>query len=290
MAISLGTGGTGGIYYPYGGGVAEIITKHVPDLTCTAEVTAASVANVRMVHTGELQMGEIMNDVGWEAYNGAGRFEGEKLADVRALFQMYPHHWYFVTLEKSPIYTIEDMVGKRVSSGAPGSGTEYQFTNMITALGYTQDDFKISRLSFSENVTALRDGTIDVGSWSVGSPVSSVLELSMTHDIRIIPFSPEEQEKIVTDFPFYFKGDIPGGIYRGVDEVVPSVCVGNIIVVREDMQYRAAYEIVKAVFGNLDYLRMVHAAAEGTTLELGPVVPIPLHPGAERYFKDKGVL
>ncbi|GAJ20302.1 unnamed protein product, partial [marine sediment metagenome] len=115
----------------------------------TAEVTAASVANARMVHTGDLEMAEVMDDVAWEASTGTGKFEGERLDDIRALWQMYPHHWYFVTLKGSPIYTIEDMVGKKVSSGAPGSGTEFQFTNMITALGYTHDDFVISRLSFA---------------------------------------------------------------------------------------------------------------------------------------------
>lgn len=293
MSLSIGTGGVGGVYYPYGGGLAEIITKNIPGFKATAEVTAASVANVRMVQTGALQLALVMDDTAWEAYEGKGKFAAEgKLENLRSLFQMYPNYYKIVTLKEYPIYKIEDLKGKRVSIGAPGSGTELKFINLITALGMTRADFKESRLSFAEQVTALKDKTIDAGCWSVALGASTIIDIATTHDIRIIPFSPEEQKKITTAFPFYFTGIVPKGTYRGVTADVPTLWVGNTVVAHKDLPDRAAYEIVKAVFDpkNLEYLRIVHSAAKDTVLERAAIVPIPLHPGAERFFKEKGVL
>ena len=288
MALSIGTGGVGGIFFPYGGGVAEIITDHVPGLTATAEVTGASVANVRMVNAGEVEIGHSTSDIAFLAFNGMGIFEGEDLTALRALFYTYPSHFYLVTLADSGIHSVADIVGRRISTGAPGSATEVQAVSVLTALGHSMDDFTVSRLSFAENVTALRDGVIDVGAWTVGFPTSSIIDLATTHDIRIIPLSPEEQAKVIAAHPYYHADAIPAGGYRGVDEPVPTIGVGNIYVVHEDMQFRAVYEILKAVYENLDFLRMVHVAAQLTTLETGAISPIPLHDGAERFFRDRG--
>ncbi|MCL0030058.1 TAXI family TRAP transporter solute-binding subunit [Dehalococcoidia bacterium] len=290
MALSIGTGGVGGIAFPYGGGVAEIITDHVPGLTATAEVTGAAVANVRLVNAGEVKIGHASTCVAYTAFHGIGVFEGEEMPALRALFYLYPSFFYLVTLADSGIYSIADIVGRRISTGAPGSGTEVITVKVLTALGYSLDDFIVSRLSFAENVTALRDGVIDVGAWVAGLPVASIIDIATTHDIRIIPLSPEEQAKVIAAHPYYHADAVPAGEYRGVDEPVPTIGVGNIYVVRKDMQYRAVYEILKAVFENLDFLRKVHVAAELTKLETGAMSPIPLHPGAERFFRDRGII
>ncbi|MCL0091180.1 TAXI family TRAP transporter solute-binding subunit [Dehalococcoidia bacterium] len=290
MALSIGTGGVGGIYFPYGGGVAEIITDHVPGLTATAEVTGASVANVRLLMAGEIELGMATAGVVYTAFHGKGPFVGEEMPALRALFHPYPSFFHLVTLEGSGIYSVADMVGRRISIGAPGSGTEVMTVDVLTALGYSLDDFIVSRLSFAEQVTALRDGVIDVGAWQVGFPTSSIIDLATTHDIRIIPLSPEEQAKVIAAHPYYHADAVPAGGYRGVDEPVPTVGVGNLFVVHEDMQYRAVYEILKAVYENLDFLRKVHVAAELTRLETGAISPIPLHPGAERFFRDRGII
>jgi TRAP transporter TAXI family solute receptor len=289
MFLSIGTGGVGGIYYVYGGGMAKVITEHVPELTATAEVTGASVANVRFIHAGEMELGFSMACVAWDAHHGTGAFKGEHLYSLRGLFYLYPsfHHW--VTLAGSGIYSVADVVGRSISIGSPGSGTEVQATAVIEALGYTLADFDIHRLSFAENVVALRDGVIDVGVWTVGAGAASIIDIATTHDIRIIPFSPEELATIYEAHPIYPGGMLPAGTYRGVGDV-PLPTVPNIIVVHEDLPYRVAYEILRAVFDNLDYLRVVHVAAHHTTLEAGPVTGIPLHPGAERFFRDRGVL
>lgn len=289
MFLTIGTGGVGGIYFPYGGGMAELISDIVPELTATAEVTGASVVNVRFVSAGDVDLGLTMACVAWDAHHGTGRFEGEHLYSLRGLFAMYPsfHHW--VTLAGSGIYSVADVVGRSISIGSPGSGTEVQATAIIEALGFTHDDFDIHRLSFAENVVALRDGVIDVGVWTVGAGTASIIDIATTHDIRIIPFSPEELARIFEAHPTYPAGILPAGTYPGVPDV-PLPTVPNIVVVHEDLPYRAVYEILTAIFDNLDDLRAIHAAAYATTLETGPVTGIPLHPGAERFFRDRGVL
>ena len=290
MALSIATGGVGGVYFPYGGGVAEIITDHVPGLTATAEVTGASVANLRLVHAGEVEIGHTTTCIAYKAFHGKGVFEGEDFTALRALLFTHPSFFRLVTLADSGIYSIADIVGRRISIGAPGSGTEVTTTDVLTALGHSLDDFIVSRLSFAEQVTALRDGVIDVGAFLGGFPMSSVIDIATTHDIRIIPFSPEEQAKVLAAHPYYHADAVPAGGYRGVDEPVPTIGKGNIYVVHKDMQYRAVYEILRAVFENLDFLRKVHVAAEWTRLETGPMSPIPLHPGAERFFRDRGII
>jgi TRAP transporter TAXI family solute receptor len=292
MFLSIGTGGVGGIYFPYGGGVAEIINRNIPGFRATAEVTAASIANVRLLQRGDVKLAMTTDDVAWTAYHGKDRFAAEgKLDNLRALFQMFPSFFHIITLKDYPIYRIEDLRGRRVSIGPPGSATELMTTNVITALGMTHADFKVSRLSLAEKITALRDRTIDAGSWVVGLGAAAIIDIATTHDIRLVPLSPEEQKKVIAAHPYYWASTLPKGVFRGVGDV-PTVSIGNTLVVHKDLQYRAAYEIVRAVFDpeNLDFLRRVHAAAELTTLEKAAMVPIPLHPGAERFFREKGVL
>ena len=248
-------------------------------------------ANVRLIDSKEAIFGEAQCDVAMEAYSGIGRFEGEKLDCLRGLFCMYPEYVHLVTLAKTPIYTIADIVGKRFSTGSPGSGVEYTVHYLMEALGYTDDDFKISRLGLSESAAALKDGTIDVAAMGPGGvPLSAVIDISTTHDIRLIPITPEDVDKVNALYPYFSAGDIKAGSYRGIDEDAPSLYIGSMVLCHKDVQYRAAYEIVKVVMENLDYMRTVHAAANHTTLENGPNVKIPLHPGAERYYRDMGIL
>jgi len=288
--ISIASCGTGGGYYVYAGGLADLINKHVPGVKATAEVTGCSVANVRLVAQKEAAIGFLMGDVAWESFNGAGRFKGEKIDSIRAIFAMYPDWWTWITTQDTNIKSVSDMVGKKVSSGSPGSGVEYMFNNLISALGYKPKDFKISRLSFADQVNALKDKVIDVGSWSTAMGTSSIIDLATTHPIRIIPLSEEEIKKITGKYSFYFRGKIPAGAYPGVEKAVPTIYTPNIAVVHKDLSEELVYEIVKAIFENIEELQKVHPCAVDTTLENAPNVPVPLHPGAEKYFREKGVL
>lgn len=288
--ISIGTGGTGGVYYPYGGGVAEIWTKYVKGVRAVAEVTGASVENTKLCHRGETLFGEIMNDVAYQAYNGIGKFEG-KPQNIRGMFEMYPHHYHVVALKKSGVDSIYDIKGRKVSVGAPASGTEYK-TNLVLqeALGIPYDSFNVFRLSFTETANALKDGTIEVGIWDVAAPTSSVMDLSTTHDIKMISFSPEEIKKIVTKFPFYSEFMLAANTYRGQDYDVRNPSVWNTFICNADVDEELVYKLTKAVFEHQDYMIKIHPFAKYTTPENAVKhAVIPLHPGAIKYMKEKGV-
>jgi TRAP transporter TAXI family solute receptor len=288
--ISIGTGGTGGVYYPYGGGVAEIWTKYVKGVRAVAEVTGASVENTKLCHRGETLFGEIMNDVAYQAYNGIGKFEG-KPQKIRGMFEMYPHHYHVVALKKSGVNSIYDIKGKKVSVGAPASGTEYK-TNLVLqeALGIPYSSFNVFRLSFTETANALKDGTIQVGIWDVAAPTSSVMDLSTTHDIRVISFTPEEIKKIVEKFPFYSEFTMSANTYRGQDYDVRNPSVWNTFICSADVDGELVYNLTKAVFEHQDYMIKIHPFARYTTPENAVKhAVIPLHPGAIKYLEEKGI-
>jgi len=184
--LGIGTGGTGGIYYPYGGGVAEIWTRYVPGVRAVAEVTGASVENVKLASKGETVVGEVMGDVAVAGYNGTSKFKGKK-QKILSMAIMYPNLLQLVTLKKSPITNVEQIKGKTISSGSPGSGTNFMAEVVFKALGIPLNSYKDTRLSFTESSNALRDGTIKLGTWSVGPGTSSIMDLATTHDVRIIP-------------------------------------------------------------------------------------------------------
>ncbi|MBN2033975.1 MAG: TAXI family TRAP transporter solute-binding subunit [Deltaproteobacteria bacterium] len=287
--ISIAAGGTGGVYYPYGGGLAEIWSRHVPGVQAVAEVTGASVENIRLVNRGESLTGEVMNDAAYQAYFAEGRFEG-KPQKVLGMFQMYPHHYHVVALKGSGIKTIYDIKGKHVSVGAPASGTEFKTNLVFKALGISYDDFKVHRLSFTENANALKDKTIDVGIWDVAAPTSSIMDLATTREIALISFSEADIKKICDTYPFYSPFVLPPNTYKGVDYAVHNPSVWNTVLCNASVPEDLVYKLVKAVFDHQDYLQMIHPFAKYTTPENALVAsPIPLHPGAIKYYRELGL-
>jgi TRAP transporter TAXI family solute receptor len=291
LRLTIASGGTGGVYYPYAGTLAEIINQKIPNVFATAEVTGASVENVRLVGKKETTFGLTMNDTLFQAYTGEGKFKGSKIDSLRTVVQMYPNQYQIVTLKKSGIRKLSDLKGKRVSVGAPGSGTEYKTNLVLPLLGIKYSDFKVYRLSFSENTTALKDGTIDVGIWSVAPPTSSIIDLATTHDIELIPFTKEEVEKVERAYPYYSSWVIPKNTYRGQTTDVLTIAVWNSIVCHKDTPEDLIYKITKALFENKKMLVETHKIAEFTTPETSAKKsPIPIHPGALKYYKEIGVL
>ena len=287
--IGIGTGGTGGIYYPYGGGVAEIWSKYVPGIQAVAEVTGASVENVKLADKGETVFGEVMGDVALAGFQGEGKFKGKK-HDILSMAIMYPNLLQVVTLKNSGITNIEQIKGKRISSGSPGSGTNFMAEAVMKAVGIPLDSFKDSRLSFTETANALRDGTIDVGFWSVGPGTSSILDLATTHDIVIIPITPEQTQKVLTSNDTYASVDLAGGVYRGVAKPVPTIGVWNVMICQKSLTEDMVYKLVAALYEHNDYLRKIHPSAAYTTPENAvKYSPIPLHPGTVKYLKEKGI-
>jgi len=287
--VSIGTGGTGGIYYPYGGGVAEIWSKYVKDVKAVAEVTGASVENVKLAHKGETVIGEVMGDVAVAGLKGLSKFKGKK-HNILSMAIMYPNLLQIVTLKKSGITNIEQVKGLSISSGSPGSGTNFMAETVFKALGIPLDSYKDSRLSFTESANALRDGTIDVGVWSVGPGTSSILDLATTHDIHILSFTPEQTEKILTYNKTYSAVELAGGVYRGVDQAVPTIGVWNVMICQASLKTDLVYSLVKALYDHNDYLLKIHPSASYTTPENAvKYSPIPLHPGTIKYLQEKGV-
>jgi TRAP transporter TAXI family solute receptor len=287
--VSIGTGGTGGIYYPYGGGVAEIWSKYVKGVKAVAEVTGASVENVKLAHKGETVIGEVMGDVAVAGLQGLSKFKGKK-HNILSMAIMYPNLLQIVTLKKSGITNIEQVKGRSISSGSPGSGTNFMAETVFKALGIPLDSYKDSRLSFTESANALRDGTIEVGVWSVGPGTSSILDLATTHDIHILSFTPAQTEKILAYNKTYSAVELAGGVYRGVDQAVPTIGVWNVMICQASLKTDLVYSLVKALYDHNDYLLKIHPSASYTTpANAVKYSPIPLHPGTIKYLQEKGV-
>lgn len=287
--LSIATGGTGGVYFPYGGGLAELINNHVDGYTASAEVTGASVENMALISRFDSDLAIGLADTVHAAYQGADPFEDRAIPEVRALASIYPNAVQIVTLDDSGITSLEDLRGKRVSVGAPGSGTEVSAQTLLEANGITYDDFEPQRLNFNETADALRDGDIDAGFWSVGPPTSSIMNLATTRDISIVELTDEQIANAVEAEPAFAGYTLREGIYEGIEEPVQTISTPNVLVVHEDMDEELAYQITSTMFNNVDELIAIHPAANDTTVEFAlSSTPIPMHPGALRYYEETG--
>ena len=287
--LSIATGGTGGVYYPIGGGFAEMINNHIDGAQATAEVTGASVENMGLIMRGDADLALVLADTAYQAYTGTGDFEGRQIENTRALASVYPNAVQLVTLAESDIHSIADLAGKRVSVGAPGSGTELNARALLEANGVSYSDFTPQRLNFNETADAIRDGDIDAGFWSVGPPTSSILNLAATRDIRLIGLSDEEIANAQEVEAVFAPYELAAGMYDGMDEAVQTIGIPNVLVVNADMDEELAYQLTQLLFENTDELIAVHPAANDTTVEFTMnSTPVPLHPGAIRYFEEVG--
>ena len=287
--LSIATGGTGGVYYPMGGGLAEIVNTHVEGYAATAEVTGASVENMGLVATGDADLAIGLADTVYQAQTGTGRFEGQRLETIRSLASLYANMIQIVTLADSGIASLDDLRGKRVSVGAPGSGTEVNAETVLGANGITYDDIDAQRLNFNETADALANGDIDAGFWSVGAPTSSILNLATAHAIRIVALSDEEIAAARSANALFARTTLAGGLYEGVDDDVAVLGVPNVLVASSEMSEDLAYAVAKAMFENIADLQAVHPAAQQTTVAFTlEATPVPLHPGAIRYYEEIG--
>ncbi|MAP34988.1 MAG: C4-dicarboxylate ABC transporter substrate-binding protein [Halomonas sp.] len=287
--LSIATGGTGGVYYPIGGGFAEMINEHIEGAQATAEVTGASVENMGLIMRGDADMALALADTVYQAYTGTGDFDGRQIENTRALASVYPNAVQLVTLAESDIQSIADLAGKRVSVGAPGSGTELNARALLEANGVNYEDFTPQRLNFNETADAIRDGDIDAGFWSVGPPTSSILNLAATRDIRLISLTDEEIANAQEAEAVFAPYELAAGMYDGMDEAVQTIGIPNVLVVNSDMDEELAYQLTQLLFENTDELIAVHPAANDTTIEFTMnSTPVPLHPGAIRYFEEVG--
>ncbi len=286
--LSIATGGTGGVYFPIGGGIAELINQHLDGYMAVAEVTGASVENMGLISRGDSDFAIALADTVQQAHAGTGAFEGRQIADLRALAAIYPNAVQIVALDGSGIGGLQDLKGKRVSVGAPGSGTEVNAQTLLEANGISYDDFTPERLNFNETADALRDGDIDAGIWSVGPPTSSIMNLAATSDINLIGLTEDEIAKAQEAEPVFAPYTLKADTYDGID-AIDTISIPNALVVHAEMDDELAYQVTKLIFERVDDLRAIHPAANDTTVEFTmSSTPIPLHPGAIRYFEEIG--
>lgn len=291
--LSIGTGGTGGVYYPMGGGIAAALSKHVPGMEATAEVTGGSVDNLKLVGSGKPYIGLSMVDAGLDAYNGQGKFAGNKIP-VRTLMILYPNRMHVVSVEGRGVNSIGDLKGKRVSTGSPGSATEVMAFRVIEAAGLDKDkDMKRERLGAAESVNAVKDGKIDAFFWVGGLPTAAVTDLANTPGtkIRMVDHADLVSAMNKKYGNLYVEDSIPKATYSGMAADNKQATVMNILVANANMDDKTAYNIVKTIFDKRDDLIKVHKEARNFLLEnqKAAASPIPFHPGAVKYFAERGV-
>jgi len=289
--ITFGTGSPGGVYYPLGGAMADLWTKllKAEGIEATAESTAASVENCRLVGSGEIQIGMAMGGVAFKAWEGKlSPFEGNP-QPILGLFSMYPAPQHLLVLDPN-IKSVRDLKGKRVSVDAPGSGCETLSKLIIEAAGMTYDDMKVSYYSQPEAAQALKDRNVDAVFWNFAFPASAVQEVTAVRDVYFVSIDADIIKELTTKFPYYKEGKIPANTYKGQDYDVTTVQVGNDIVINKDVDENIAYLLVKTLFENAEEIHNVHPVAKQLIPENGVKTGIPLHPGAEKYFKELGLL
>jgi uncharacterized protein len=291
--ISIGTGGTGGVYYPMGGGLAAVLSKYVPGMEATAEVTGGSVDNLKLIGTGKPYIGFTMADAGLDAFKGDDKFKGHPVA-LRTLLVLYPNRMHLVTTEGRGINKLADLKGKHVSTGSPGSATEVMAFRILEAAGLDKDkDVKRERLGVAESVNAIKDNKIDAFFWVGGLPTAAVTDLANTpgNKIKMIDHSEVVAKMNAKYGQLYVQDVIPKSTYKGMEADNHQATVMNLLVASEKMDEKTAYNIVKAVFDHKSDLVAVHKEAENFKLEnqKTAATPIPYHPGALKYFAEKGV-
>jgi len=290
--ISITTGGTGGVYYPLGGGMAQVLSKHIPGLSATAEVTGGSVDNLKLIGAGKSEVGFSMVDASWDAYKGNDKFKDAPVA-TRTLMVLYPNRMQVVTVEGSGIAKLADLKGKRVSTGAPGSGVEVMALRVLEAMGIDpKQDIKQERLGAAESVNAIKDRKIDAFFWVGGVPTAAVTDLAATPGTKIKLIDHAEAIDAMNKKygPLYVKGIIAAGAYSGQDKPNENIDVWNILVVSDKMSDKMAYDIAKTLMEKKPELVAVHKEATNIDLKYqGVGSPIPYHPGARKYFEEQGV-
>ena len=291
--LSIATGGTGGVYYPLGGALAAALQKNIPGLTATAEVTGGSVDNLKLIGSGKPYVAFAMTDASLDAYRGEDKFKGAKVA-MKTLMVLYPNRMHVVSVEGKGISKMADLKGKRVSTGSPGSATEVMAFRVIEAAGLDKDkDMKRERLGAAESTNAIKDGKIDAYFFVGGLPTAAVTDLANTPGTKIKMVDHAETVTAMNKKygNLYVEDSIPKAMYRGMEADNKQATVMNILVAPDSMDEKTAYNIVKTIFDKKADLVAAHKEAENFKLETqsNAASPIPFHPGAIKYFAEKGI-
>ena len=292
--LTMGSGWVTGIYYPLAGAMSRIAYSHMDNITLTVESSGASVVNVKLIGSGDLDLAIVQNDVAYYAYNGLFRvdFREDPITNMQGLFTLYPEPVQLVARADAGINSPEDLSGKRIAVGPLGSGAEVNAMHIIEVYGMTEDDFAaVERLGALQAADYLRDGRVDAAFFTVAVGASLIADLAFVKDIVLVNIDDDKAQELMDLEPFYAVATIPAGTYSGVPEVT-TIAVLAMVVAREDLPKDLMYDFVKGIFENIQMLQSAHdMAGQYISLETAlDGMPIPLHPGAEKFFEEAGLL
>ena len=294
--VTIGTGGVTGVYYPTGGAICRLVNKSRKEhgIRCSVESTGGSVYNLNAIRTGELDMGVVQSDWQYHSYNGTSTFKDQGAdKDLRALFSVHPEPFTVVARADANIKTFTDLKGKRVNIGNPGSGQRGTMEELMNALGWTKETFKLaSELKPDEHSKALCDNKIDAFVYTVGHPTGNIQEAAASCAVKLVDVSGPEVDKLVKENAYYRYATVPGGMYMGTDTDTKTFGVGATFVSSAKVPEDVIYNVVKAIFENFDEFKKLHPAFGVLKKEemVKDGLSAPLHDGAVKYYKEAGLI
>lgn len=293
--FGIATGGTGGTYYPLGGMLAQLLSNTVEinkgKLSATAETGNASVANVTLLGRRGVESAFVAADILDASYRGIKQFDGKPIANLRALGALYPETVHLVVRTSSGIKTFKDIKKHSVSSGSPGSGQWQLLGDLLKVHGLNRKDVSEDHSSFSQSTEKIKDGNLDASLITAGAPTASIMELANHHDISIVPLTGAPIATLRKTQPYYADFVLPANTYKGQTKAVNTIAVRAIWATHDKLDEELAYQIVKALYENTQTLAKVHVKGKEISLKTAlESISIPLHPGAERYYREKGII
>lgn len=289
--LSVVTGPVGGTMYAISGAWADVVNSTIPEIQMTNQVAGGTVHTARVLGNKEADFAMVSNDNSYYAYKGENLFQGNAHPEFRGIAALYAESFHVVVRKNSGIAEIEDLAGRRTAVGPPGSGTLLNSQRVLEAHGLTFDNVGAMRLGFVESAEYLKDGHCDGAFYLTGVPYGPVADITVTQDIDVIGLSEKVVDILTDGYPFLVPAILPAGLYKGMDQPIRTVSVKMLLLTTEQMDGDTVYEVTKALFENLDRIAAAHVTAKSVTLA-GAVegIPLPLHPGAERYYREQGVI
>ncbi len=288
--ITISTGGVSGTYYPVGTAIANLINKYAKGLKAVAETSNASVANCHLIAAEETDIAFVQSDVASWAYNGLFMFK-KPVKSLRAIALLYPEHIQILTVRGSGINTIQDLIGARVSVGAPGSGVEADARIILAEAGIKYKDMEVDFLGFGESIKRLEKGELDAVFVVAGYPTKAIVELSKRKQIRLLEIKGELRQRLIKKYKYFKKAVIPEGAYRGLEHDVQTIAVTSMLVCSKSLPEHVVYKFTKTLWDHIDEIRRVHPKLKDLRVEKAVLgTDLPLHPGAEKYYKEEGII
>jgi hypothetical protein len=288
--LVLATGGTAGTYYPFGGALAKIWNSKIKDMNVTAQTSGASGENVRLINKKEVELALVQSDTLDFAFNATEAFK-EPLKGMSTIAVLYPEIIQVVVAAAGPIKSIADLKGKKVGVGAPGSGTEANFRQLLDAYGMKKEDVNAQFLSFSESAEAYKDKHIDAFIVTAGIPNAGIMDVATQNEIRILNIPADVAAKLAQKYPFLAAVKVPANTYKGQTAEVSTVAVNAVLIVGNSLSEAMVYNLTKALFENQVELASAHAKGKELNIKTAVTgVSIPFHPGAVKYYKEKGLM